>query len=196
MAVASLEDADADTRVRVICRVRPRAPGEVGDGQYAECVQVESAESFVRVTKNAWDRPEAFAFDAVLPVNASQRRVYDAVCLPVVEAVLGGANGAVLAYGMTGSGKTYSLMHVGSKPASSDRGLVTRAAEEIFARARAEGPNVETRLAVGFVQIYNEEVYDLLVDETERPGGTTTPLRLVDRAGAAHCEGASARVAR
>ena len=50
---------------------------------------------------------EAFAFDAVLPVNASQRRVYDAVCLPVVEAVLGGANGAVLAYGMTGSGKTY-----------------------------------------------------------------------------------------
>ena len=85
MAVASLEDADADTRVRVICRVRPRAPGEVGDGQYAECVQVESAESFVRVTKNAWDRPEAFAFDAVLPVNASQRRVYDAVCLPVVE---------------------------------------------------------------------------------------------------------------
>jgi kinesin family protein 5 len=196
MAVASLDDADADTRVRVICRVRPRAPGEVGDGQYAECVQVESAESFVRVTKNAWDRPEAFAFDAVLPVNASQRRVYDAVCLPVVEAVLGGANGAVLAYGMTGSGKTYSLMHVGSKPASSDRGLVTRAAEEIFARARAEGPNVETRLAVGFVQIYNEEVYDLLVDETERPGGTTTPLRLVDRAGAAHCEGASARVAR
>ena len=196
MAVASLEDADADTRVRVICRVRPRAPGEVGDGQYAECVQVESAESFVRVTKNAWDRPEAFAFDAVLPVNASQRRVYDAVCLPVVEAVLGGANGAVLAYGMTGSGKTYSLMHVGSKPASSDRGLVTRAAEEIFARAHAEGPNVETRLAVGFVQIYNEEVYDLLVDETERPGGTTTPLRLVDRGGAAHCEGASARVAR
>ena len=93
MAVAAREDADADTRVRVICRVRPRAPGEVGDGQYAECLQVESAESFVRVTKNAWDRPEAFAFDAVLPVNASQRRVYDAVCMPVVEAVLGGANG-------------------------------------------------------------------------------------------------------
>jgi hypothetical protein len=196
MAVASLEDADADTRVRVICRVRPRAPSEVGDGQYAECVQVESAESFVRVTKNAWDRPEAFAFDAVLPVNASQRRVYDAVCLPVVEAVLGGANGAVLAYGMTGSGKTYSLMHVGSKPASSTCGLFPHTAEEVFAPAPAEGPNVETRLAVGFVQIYNEEVYDLLVDETERPGGTTTPLRLVDRAGAAHCEGASARVAR
>ena len=57
--------------------------------------------------------------------------------MPVVEAVLGGANGAVPAYGMTGSGKTHSLMHVGSKPASSDRGLVTRAAEEIFAaRAR------------------------------------------------------------
>ena len=193
MAVAAREDADADTRVRVICRVRPRAPGEVGDGQYAECLQVESAESFVRVTKNAWDRPEAFAFDAVLPVNASQRRVYDAVCMPVVEAVLGGANGAVLAYGMTGSGKTHSLMHVGSKPASSDRGLVTRAAEEIFARARAEGPSVQTRVALGFVQIYNEEVYDLLVDESERPGGTTTPLRLVDRGGAARCEGASAR---
>ena len=195
MAVASREDADTDARVRVICRVRPRAPGEVGDGQYAECLQVESAESFVRVTKNAWDRPEAFAFDAVLPVNASQRRAYDAVCLPVVEAVLGGANGAVLAYGTTGSGKTHSLMRAGHTPASSDRGLVARAAEEIFARARAEGPGVETRVTVGFVQIYNEEVYDLLVDESERPGGTTTPLRLVDRGGATRCEGASARAA-
>ena len=195
MAVASREDADTDARVRVICRVRPRAPGEVGDGQYAECLQVESAESFIRVTKNAWDRPEAFAFDAVLPVNASQRRAYDAVCLPVVEAVLGGANGAVLAYGTTGSGKTHSLMRAGHTPASSDRGLVARAAEEIFARARAEGPGVETRVTVGFVQIYNEEVYDLLVDESERPGGTTTPLRLVDRAGATRCEGASARAA-
>ena len=70
---------------------------------------------------------------------------------------------------------------------------MTRAAEEIFARARAEGPSVQTRVALGFVQIYNEEVYDLLVDESERPGGTTTPLRLVDRGGAARCEGASAR---
>ena len=65
----------------------------------------------------------------------------------------------------------------------------------MYKRQRAEGPGVETRVTVGFVQIYNEEVYDLLVDESERPGGTTTPLRLVDRAGATRCEGASARAA-
>ena len=101
---------DPGDRMRVICRVRPRLQHEVGDGEYDETLQVEHAESFVRVRKNAWDRPEAFTFDSVLPVEASQRRVYDALCLPVVESVLAGKNGAVLAYGQTGTGKTHTML--------------------------------------------------------------------------------------
>ena len=190
---------DPGDRMRVICRVRPRLQHEVGDGEYDETLQVEHAESFVRVRKNAWDRPEAFTFDSVLPVEASQRRVYDALCLPVVESVLAGKNGAVLAYGQTGTGKTYSLMHQGGKPASSERGVVIRATEEIFARARIDTPNVETKVVVTFVQIYNEEVYDLLVDESSQTSahtkhGTTTPLRLAECDGEIFADGAAARI--
>ena len=72
--------------------------------------------------KNKWERPEAFAFDTVLPVDASQRRVYEAVCAPVVEAVMAGFNGAVLAYGQTGTGKTHTLLNLGKGHGADARG--------------------------------------------------------------------------
>lgn len=193
-----------DDRVRVICRVRPRSAREVGDAQYNETLEVEHHESSIRVTKNAWDFPESFVFDAVLPTESSQRRVYDSVCSPVVEQVLAGKNGAVIAYGQTGTGKTYSLLRVGEKPGCSDRGVVVRAFEEIFARASADGARVDTKVVITYVQIHNEEVYDLLSSDDETgggtagrnggDGGTTTPLRLAQRGGETFADGAVVRI--
>jgi hypothetical protein len=51
-----------------------------------DVIDVETELGVTKVRKNKWERPEVFAFDTVLPVDASQRRVYDAVCAPVVEA--------------------------------------------------------------------------------------------------------------
>ena len=126
-------------RVRVACRVRPRLTHEKSDdGQYTEAVDVEPQLDFVKVRKNKWDKPEMFTFDTVLPLESSQRRVYDEVCAPVVESAMEGFNGAVLAYGQTGTGKTHTLLHLGSSPGAADRGLVVRAVEDIFARASSD----------------------------------------------------------
>ena len=48
-------------------------------------------------------------FDAVFAPTASQRRVYEEAALPIVDGVLRGYNGTVLAYGQTGTGKTYTM---------------------------------------------------------------------------------------
>lgn len=170
-------------RVRVACRVRPRLPHELrDDAQFDDVVDVEPELHFVKVRKNKWDKPEAFTFDSVLPLEASQRRCYDVVCAPVVEAVAEGFNGAVLAYGQTGTGKTHTLLNLGASPtahgndANTDRGLVVRAVEDLFCKA-AEDPERRTEVAVSYVQVYNEEVYDLLGDDGAAHGGVTAGAR-------------------
>ncbi|KAJ0570858.1 putative plus-end-directed kinesin ATPase [Helianthus annuus] len=52
---------------------------------------------------------ESYRFDEVFTEYASQKRVYEAVAKPVVEGVLNGYNGTIMAYGQTGTGKTYTL---------------------------------------------------------------------------------------
>jgi hypothetical protein len=74
-------------------------------------------------------------------------------------------------------------------------GLVVRAVEEVFARAAVD-PTRVTEVAVSYVQVYNEEVYDLLgggygggaaaaLDALDARGAVTaaTPLRLVEQPG-------------
>lgn len=181
----------------MICRVRPHQEGFKSE-QFQPTVDVDPHLSFVRVAKNRWDSPEAFAYDAVLPVKSSQRQVYDVACSHVVDSVIKGCNGTVLAYGSTGSGKTHTLLKLGAVD-KHERGLVIRAVEDIFSRVAAER-HCTTCLTLSYVQIYNEEVYDLLdhVDdaETHRYSPTSyaaTPLRLTEHpnTGEVSVEGAS-----
>ncbi len=50
-----------------------------------------------------------FLYDGVFSEKSHQEEVYKKVGQPVVEHVMKGVNGCILAYGPTGSGKTYSL---------------------------------------------------------------------------------------
>ena len=47
--------------------------------------------------------------DSVLGCGATQSETYEVVARGVVDAVLEGYNGTVLAYGQTGTGKTYTM---------------------------------------------------------------------------------------
>ena len=53
-----------------------------------------------------------FSFDQVLGEDATQADVYMATAQPVVEDVLNGYNGTIMAYGQTGAGKTYTLSNM------------------------------------------------------------------------------------
>eukprot|EP00227_Mantoniella_beaufortii_P013703 CAMPEP_0197580776 /NCGR_PEP_ID=MMETSP1326-20131121/4486_1 /TAXON_ID=1155430 /ORGANISM="Genus nov. species nov., Strain RCC2288" /LENGTH=85 /DNA_ID=CAMNT_0043144585 /DNA_START=126 /DNA_END=380 /DNA_ORIENTATION=- len=83
----------------------PSERAEVGDDA-AAAVECYSETRNVMLRKTAWDG-ETFAFDTVFAESASQGRVFSEVALPVVEAVLKGYNGTVMAYGQTGTGKTH-----------------------------------------------------------------------------------------
>ncbi|KAG5251466.1 armadillo repeat-containing kinesin protein [Salix suchowensis] len=116
----------------------------------------------LKLRKNNWDA-DTYEFDDVLTEFASQKRVYEAVAKPVVESVLDGYNGTVMAYGQTGTGKTFTLGHLGDGDTSS-RGIMVRAMEDILAEISLETDSVSVSyLQVGPKLAYMEAVQDLLV---------------------------------
>nr|POE51576.1 kinesin-related protein 11 [Quercus suber] len=69
-------------------------------------------------------------------------------------------HGTVFAYGMTGTGKTFSMQGTTASP-----GVIPLTITDIFSYIR-ENPNREFLLRVSYLEIYNEKIYDLLSQST------------------------------
>ncbi|KAI3458936.1 hypothetical protein Pfo_015599 [Paulownia fortunei] len=145
-------------RVRVAVRLRPRNAEDLFDADYADCVELQPELKRLKLRKNNWSS-ESYRFDEVFTESASQKRVYEVVAKPVVESVLDGYNGTVMAYGQTGTGKTYTLGRLGKEDAS-ERGIMVRALEDILA-----GTSASDIVEVSYLQLYMESIQDLLAPE-------------------------------
>ncbi|CAL5356035.1 unnamed protein product [Camellia sinensis] len=151
------DDAGVSGRVRVVVRLRPRNAEElVADADFADCVELQPELKRLKLRRNNWDS-DTYEFDEVLTEFASQKRVYEVVAKPVVESVLDGYNGTVMAYGQTGTGKTYTLGRLGEED-TADRGIMVRAMEDILAEISPETDFV----SVSYLQLYMETIQDLL----------------------------------
>ncbi|KAI7755437.1 hypothetical protein M8C21_015902, partial [Ambrosia artemisiifolia] len=144
-------------RVRVAVRLRPQNAEEmVADADFADCVELQPEFKRLKLRKNNWDS-DTYEFDEVLTESASQKRVYEVVAKPVVESVLDGYNGTVMAYGQTGTGKTFTLGRLGDEDTSA-RGIMVRAMEDILANISRDSDSV----TVSYLQLYMETIQDLL----------------------------------
>jgi centromeric protein E len=81
-----------------------------------------------------------------------------------------GYHGTVFAYGMTGTGKTFSMQGIALQP-----GIIPQAVTDIFSYIR-ETPHREFLLRASYLEIYNEEIKDLLT--TTPPGGQAEKVQL------------------
>uniref|UniRef100_A0A7N0ZQQ4 Kinesin-like protein n=1 Tax=Kalanchoe fedtschenkoi TaxID=63787 RepID=A0A7N0ZQQ4_KALFE len=148
---------DAGGRVRVAVRLRPQNQEEmVEDADFADCVELQPELKRLRLRKNNWDF-DTYEFDEVLTEFASQKRVYEVVAKPVVESVLEGYNGTVMAYGQTGTGKTHTLGRLGEEDTSA-RGIMVRSMEDILASISPQTDSI----SVSYLQLYMETIQDLL----------------------------------
>ncbi|KAJ1496800.1 Kinesin-like protein kif3a, partial [Coelomomyces lativittatus] len=85
--------------------------------------------------------------------------IYDIAARPIVEAVLNGYNGTVFVYGQTGTGKTFSMQGVTESPEL--RGIIPNTFHHVFAHI-ARTPERQYLVRVSYLEIYNEEIRDLL----------------------------------
>ena len=119
-----------------------------------------------------------FTFDKTFGENVSTAEIYNDVAKGIVDSVANGLNGTIFAYGQTSSGKTYTMQGSGGYGGIMDNdksnninqtpGIIHMAARDIFQHVKKQKDRVFL-LKVSYVEIYNEEVRDLLVSgEGER----------------------------
>lgn len=104
-----------------------------------------------------------FTFDKTFNETVSTGEVYDCVAKDIVSSVVSGLNGTIFAYGQTSSGKTYTMQGSGSIKEGSNGtgGIVHMAANDIFNNIGKAQDRIFL-VRASFLEIYNEEVRDLL----------------------------------
>jgi kinesin family protein C2/C3 len=152
------EVIDLKGNIRVYCRVRPLNRTELAAGA-SETTSDYTEEQLMFVEKPT-DMPKKYSFDRVFAPNSTQDEVFQDVA-PLVDSCVNGYTVCIFAYGQTGSGKTYT-MEGGPGEA---RGVNYRALDYLFttlAEERAQNPKMKYAVSLSVVEIYNEDVRDLL----------------------------------
>uniref|UniRef100_UPI00358F0238 kinesin-like protein KIF20A n=1 Tax=Myxine glutinosa TaxID=7769 RepID=UPI00358F0238 len=126
------ERKDWPDALRVYLRIRPLSPEEVAGGEDKRCVRIDDERTveitaplgMARVTGHSVQR---FTFAQVFPPSASQQELYDATMCDMVRDFMTGTNILIFAYGVTNSGKTYTIQGPARDP-----GLLPRALSTLF----------------------------------------------------------------
>lgn len=87
--------------------------------------------------------------------------MYDIAVMPIIESVLEGFNGTILAYGQTSSGKTHTMLGPDIDN-EEQKGIIPRMVGGIFSKIETAPEEVEFTVKVSFIEIYNEKIRDLL----------------------------------
>ncbi|XP_039441093.1 kinesin-like protein Klp68D [Culex pipiens pallens] len=167
--------------VQVVVRCRPLNNKEQ-TGNFQKVVDVFPSRGVIEIlncNESSRENKKMFTYDAVYDKDSTQQQLYDEVIRPLVYSVLEGFNGCVFAYGQTGTGKTHTME--GIKNDVDQKGIIPRAFEQIWAHIN-RSQNMNFLVAVSYLEIYMEELRDLLKPNTtsvlelrEREGGIVVP---------------------
>ncbi|KAL7114755.1 hypothetical protein ACP275_04G141700 [Erythranthe tilingii] len=170
--------------IRVYCRIRPFLPGQKGKSSIIEYVGDNGELIVSNPSKQGKEGRRSFKFDKVYSPAATQAEVFSDT-QPLVQSVLDGYNVCIFAYGQTGSGKTYTM--TGPDGATEEEwGVNYRALNNLFRISQSRESNFTYEISVQIVEIYNEQVRDLLgkndgsakrlgVLSTSQPNGLAVP---------------------
>ena len=176
-------------KIKVLVRIRPFLPNENNSNTG---LNIDSDNTQKIEISKSLKKFEA-TFDRVLSQKSTQKDVFNFV-KPCVKLIKQGINCTILAYGQTGSGKTYTMF--GGEWAMNDKStdydqrknfnkdkynfiLNEELMIDPFSKTNGIIPNLIMSLfqtysndsniiiTCSYIQIYNEKVYDLLVDEDE-----------------------------
>ncbi|CAG8498166.1 12911_t:CDS:10, partial [Cetraspora pellucida] len=106
--------------IKAYLRIRPINSGDVTKPY----IQIVNDTEVVMIPPKG---PEKYMFTKIFDERASQKRFFLETTLPLVKGVLNGTNGLVFAYGVTNSGKTYSIQ--GTR---NEEGILPRTLDTIF----------------------------------------------------------------
>lgn len=158
------DEDGSEEAVRVFVRIRPLNKRELAENQiigwnFTDTSMLEDTQNGQRV----------YAYDHCFGPNGTNAETYEIVGRPVVLQAMEGYNGTVFTYGQTGSGKTWTM-----RGSAEDPGMMVLCIKDIMHWIEIH-PNCQTTLRVSYMEVYNEEINDLL----GAPGPTSKNLRIV-----------------
>ncbi|KAI1068140.1 hypothetical protein LB507_004563 [Fusarium sp. FIESC RH6] len=180
------EASTEETNIQVVVRCRGRNEREVKENSNvvvtADSVRGKVVE--LSMGSNALSN-RSYNFDRVFSQAADQYMVFDDTVKPILDEMLAGYNCTIFAYGQTGTGKTYTMsgdMTETMGMLSDDAGIIPRVLQTLFTKLELE--NAESTIKCSFIELYNEELRDLLTsedgaklkiyDDTSRKGHSST----------------------
>lgn len=169
--------------IRVHCRLRPLLSFDSGDLCLSESVRNKisggqeilsselglpgtSSEQVIHAvddenvsvtTSKPMSIPKTFEYEHVYFPGDDQEIIFEEV-RPLITSLLDGYNVCIMAYGQTGSGKTHTMLGTKTEP-----GIVPHSAAELFKLVN-EKPAGSVSVQVSVVEVYNNDIYDLLSD--------------------------------
>ena len=104
--------------------------------------------------------PQKFSFDKVYSNNSNSQIIYKEMCRDVTKSVINGFNCSIFMYGQTTSGKTFTMLGSPNSP-----GVLPCALRDVFNYINSpEKKNFIFNVYVSYLEIYNENIHDLLTD--------------------------------
>jgi len=154
--------------IRVFVRVRPYLPSDNAPEGAPVAPEPNADGASLRLQRHdpggAVLDQQPFAFDKVFPPSTGQEAVFAEVS-EFVQSALDGFHVCLFSYGQTGSGKTHTMQGARQGPL---QGVIPRAVAQLgAAKARLEEEGWAFRMEATFLEIYNEQVRDLLVAPAE-----------------------------
>ncbi|KAJ9521899.1 hypothetical protein QJQ45_024772 [Haematococcus lacustris] len=152
--------------VQVLLRCRPLSDKEMAE-RTPQVITCNEALREVTLFQSAGAKSmsRTFRFDKVFGCDSTQEKLFKQAITPIVNEVMDGFNCTIFAYGQTGTGKTYT-MEGGPRESDDGRklsaqaGVIPRSIKQIF--DIIDGNNVDSTVKVSFLELYNEELTDLM----------------------------------
>mmetsp|Transcript_12201 Transcript_12201/g.13988 ORF Transcript_12201/g.13988 Transcript_12201/m.13988 type:complete len:696 (+) Transcript_12201:63-2150(+) len=168
--------------VRVVIRIRPLSSKELNkgckeiiadmEGEYGVGTSDGPQVLQVKEASKKW-----YEFDSVIGKNYSQKDVYEksGAYKSVTEDIFQGYNVTLLAYGQTGAGKTFTMGTFGDDEKIA--GILPRACKDLFdtIQSKCDG---QGKIELSYLEIYNEEIRDLIHEKTPKDPKEKNPVNL------------------
>ena len=125
-------------------------------------------------------RERSYIFDGVFSERNINEEIFDTVIKSMIENVLKGYNSTALAYGVTGAGKTHTMfgdlnsycneeellsqdyIFGGLSKVNIEKGVCLYAVDYLFNQILLNDENKTATVKISYLEIYNEQVIDLL----------------------------------
>ncbi|OAA81214.1 kinesin heavy chain [Akanthomyces lecanii RCEF 1005] len=160
-----------ETNINVVVRCRGRSAREVKENSavVVKADGVKGSQVDLSMGPNSLSN-KTYLYDRVFSPAADQEMVFDDTVRPILEEMLSGYNCTIFAYGQTGTGKTYTMsgdMTETLGMLSDEAGIIPRVLQQLFRKLELD--DTEHCVKVSFIELYNEELRDLLsIEETAK----------------------------